>query len=226
MGDKRIKFFNFLNTGETEWINEQTYHRRKILNHWNKAHGYGVIEGLRPHQNAPASLDVIVPAGYAVDVNGQELVVETDHSISLGPFVPAIGTQLVYVVAEYRAVETDPVYVDELNETKNTMIEDTVVIQATTTPTSTQIELCRVNLTAGATAITDAANPFAPQDNEIDLTHMNRVPVLYQGGPSSNRPVAPVLYEQYFATDLANGNGLLIIWNGSAWVDATGTVQF
>lgn len=220
---KRINFFNFLETGETEWQNEQAYHRSKILNHWVKAHGYGVVEGLKPYQDSPATFDIIVPAGYAVNANGEELVIETDQTVSVSSFVPTSGTQLVYVVAEYQATETDPVYVDELDQNKNSMIEDTVVIQAqTTAPTSSQIELCRVNLTSTATAVTDAADPFVPGDNEIDLTHMDRIPLPFQGGLASDRPTAPKLYEQYFATDL----GKLIIWNGTNWVDATGTVQF
>lgn len=220
---KRINFFNFLDTGETEWKNEQAYHRQKILNHWIKAHGYGVLEGLKPHQDSPATFDIIVPAGYAVNANGEELIVETEQAVSVSSFVPTSGAQLVYVVAEYQAKETDPVYVDELDQSKNSMIEDTVVIQAqTTAPTSSQIELCRVNLTSAATAVTDAANPFAPGDNEIDLTHMDRIPLLFQGGPAGERPPSPVLYEQYFATDL----GKLIIWNGTNWVDAAGTVEF
>lgn len=42
----------------------------------------------------------------------------------------------------------------------------------------------------------------------------------WQGGSTANRPSAPLLYEEYFDTDL----GKPLWWFGSDWVDATGTV--
>jgi hypothetical protein len=39
------------------------------------------------------------------------------------------------------------------------------------------------------------------------------------GGATADRPLEPLLFEMYFDTDL----GLPVWWNGTDWVDATGT---
>lgn len=42
-------------------------------------------------------------------------------------------------------------------------------------------------------------------------------------GPTSGRPTASVVGQQYFDTTLASGRGKTITWNGTGFVDATGT---
>jgi len=42
-------------------------------------------------------------------------------------------------------------------------------------------------------------------------------------GTSANRPTSSVLGQQYFDTTLASGRGKPVWWNGTGFVDATGT---
>lgn len=42
-------------------------------------------------------------------------------------------------------------------------------------------------------------------------------------GPSANRPVSSVVGQQYFDTTLASGRGKTVTWNGTGFVDATGS---
>ncbi len=42
-------------------------------------------------------------------------------------------------------------------------------------------------------------------------------------GVSANRPTSSVIGQQYFDTSLASGRGKTITWNGTGFVDATGT---
>ncbi len=42
-------------------------------------------------------------------------------------------------------------------------------------------------------------------------------------GPSSGRPTSSVIGQQYFDTNLASGRGKPIYWNGTGFVDSTGT---
>ncbi len=42
-------------------------------------------------------------------------------------------------------------------------------------------------------------------------------------GPSTDRPVSSVVGQRYFDTTLASGRGKPVYWNGTGFVDATGT---
>lgn len=42
-------------------------------------------------------------------------------------------------------------------------------------------------------------------------------------GPSTSRPTSSIVGQQYFDTTLASGRGKTITWNGTGFVDATGT---
>lgn len=42
-------------------------------------------------------------------------------------------------------------------------------------------------------------------------------------GTTANRPVSSIQAQHYFDTSLASGRGKLIVWNGTGWVDGTGT---
>lgn len=42
-------------------------------------------------------------------------------------------------------------------------------------------------------------------------------------GSSANRPTSSVVGQQYFDTTLASGRGKTITWNGTGFVDGTGT---
>lgn len=54
------------------------------------------------------------------------------------------------------------------------------------------------------------------------LAVVNRKYVTLNGS-SSNRPIASVIGQQYFDTSLASGRGKPVWWNGTGFVDATGT---
>lgn len=42
-------------------------------------------------------------------------------------------------------------------------------------------------------------------------------------GASTNRPTSSIIGQQYFDTTLASGRGKTITWNGTGFVDGTGT---
>lgn len=42
-------------------------------------------------------------------------------------------------------------------------------------------------------------------------------------GPSTNRPTSSVVGQQYFDITLASGRGKTITWNGTGFVDGTGS---
>lgn len=42
-------------------------------------------------------------------------------------------------------------------------------------------------------------------------------------GPSANRPTSSIIGQHYFDTSLASGRGKDIVWNGTGFVDGSGT---
>ncbi len=53
-----------------------------------------------------------------------------------------------------------------------------------------------------------------------DLQIVNRRFVTLNG---TVRPISSIVGQQFFDTTLASGRGKPIYWNGTGWVDATGT---
>ena len=166
---KRLRFFHFLETDAPEWIDEQEYHRGRLADYERALLGPGMIEGLRVDPNAPADLNVIVRPGSGIDADGHLFELTVDQVLNLADFVPPSGTQIVYIVAAYAAQATDAVFVDELGQNEFARYLDSVTVRAQVElPTAPWIEIARVELAVGATAITAPVNPDAPQANEID----------------------------------------------------------
>lgn len=175
--EKRLNFFTFLDTDAAEWQTEQGYHRSKALR-LGRSIGAGIVSGLQVQPTAPTSLDVVIQPGIAYDEDGRGIELETPATVSLAPLVPSSGTIMAYIIASLSEAETDPVYVEELQATKNKCVTDAPVVTATTNAPSTgQVELARVVLAAGATAVTAPANPDSPGQNEIDTTHAPYLPL-------------------------------------------------
>lgn len=68
-------------------------------------------------------------------------------------------------------------------------------------------------------AFTDRKLTDTPTDS---LSMVNRKFVT-QNGTSLQRPTSSIIGLQYFDMTLAGGHGKPIYWNGTGWVDATGT---
>ena len=169
MARRRLRFFHFLETDAPEWFDEQEYHRGRLADYERALLGAGVLEGLQVEPNAPADLNVIVRPGSGVDASGYLFEVTADQVLNLAVFVPATGTQIVYIVAAYDQQPVDPVFVDETGQNEFARLLDTVAVRAQAElPMAPWIELARVELAAGATAITAAVDPDHPQANEID----------------------------------------------------------
>jgi hypothetical protein len=46
---------------------------------------------------------------------------------------------------------------------------------------------------------------------------------ITNNGPTTNRPTSSVVGQPFLDTSLASGRGKPIWWNGTGWIDATGT---
>ena len=114
---KRLKFFHGMLLTEHDFLEEQTYFREKIKLH-NRLHGYGVVWGLCllpcpeaseserdccTGKNGSAKPDeddctrplscVTIQAGFALDCNGNEILVCSDYHVSLEEKIKALERQ-------------------------------------------------------------------------------------------------------------------------------------
>lgn len=154
---KRLKWLKYLFVDSPEAQAEQDYWRNKQRRHIALDHTPGIITGLDVQATSPASLSVTVTAGRAIDVNGDDPCLAVDTVLNLAGLVPSSGSRLVYIVILYAETEEDSYFVPELGGYQNKYLAETPILRAqTTVPAGAEIELARVALTAGQTAIATA----------------------------------------------------------------------
>ena len=56
---------------------EQLYHREKARRHNRFLHGWGIVHGLEVHAGTHGTGKVTISPGYALDRNGEEIVVSS-----------------------------------------------------------------------------------------------------------------------------------------------------
>jgi len=171
---KKLNWRKYLFVNRVEAETEQEYWNEKRKRHLAHEHSEGVVQGLAVTETSPPSLAVEIAAGRALDTEGNDPEVESPQQIDCAGLVPASGEVTAYITLRYNSVEVEPYFVDELGAYQNKYVQDTYVLEVTTqAPTAPQVELARFRLGAGATEITNAADPDNPGLNEIDLRQVN-----------------------------------------------------
>jgi hypothetical protein len=179
-GFKRINFFKGFLTTEKDWNDAERYHIDKRKLHNKMMHSPGVVFGyggdLRVNARARGDLSVEVQPGYAIDGQGNDLVIHdaTIRNINLEEFrLP----QTVYVVLRYYEELTDFIAYKENLEYKGhrRVLESCKVEVSQTEPDITrEVELARIYLEKGAQRVRDARDPADPKGNEIDMRFIPR----------------------------------------------------
>jgi hypothetical protein len=79
---ERTRYFTGQLLGEDDLVQEQLYFREKLRRHNRMLHGWGIVCGLavRP---GPTGSELTVEPGYALDGNGDEIVVEDDVDVDV-----------------------------------------------------------------------------------------------------------------------------------------------
>ena len=79
---ERIRYFPGRLLGEGDLAQEQLYLLEKARRHNRMLHGWGVVSGLRVREG-PGGDELTVEPGYALDANGNEIVVANDVIVVL-----------------------------------------------------------------------------------------------------------------------------------------------
>ncbi|HLL21659.1 MAG TPA: hypothetical protein VK427_05995, partial [Kofleriaceae bacterium] len=179
-GFKRINFFKGFLTTEKDWNDAERYHIEKRKLHNKLMHSPGIVYGfasdLKVTARARGDLSVEVQPGYAIDGQGNDLMVfdAMIRNINLEEFrLP----QTIYIVLRYYEELTDYVQYKENLEYKGhrRVLESCRIEISQTEPDITrEVELARIYLEKGVNRIRDARDPAEPKANEIDMRYTPR----------------------------------------------------
>ncbi len=179
-GFKRINFFKGFLTTEKDWNDAERYHIDKRRLHNRMLHSPGIIYGysgdLKVNARARGDLSVEVQAGYAIDGQGNDLMIfdAAIRNINLEEFrLP----QTIYIVLRYYEELTDFIAYKENLEYKGhrRVLESCrVEISQTEPDIQREVELARIYLEKGVQRVRDARDPADPKANEIDMRYTPR----------------------------------------------------
>ena len=172
---KRVHFFTGFQTTADDWNAVVTYDVDKQKAHNRLFHGPGVVpakdRGFKVSARGRGDLSVEVGTGYALDGQGNTLVLTTPSIKSIDPSDFKLP-QTVYVVVRYIEDLTDFVsYKANLEYKGHRRIAERVKLDVIITEPdlSREVEVARIRLAKGVKRITDAKDPMNPGANEIDL---------------------------------------------------------
>jgi hypothetical protein len=172
-GFKRLNFFKGLVTYYTDWIDNESYRLDKHRWHNQHCHGPGIVGGFRGEMRVSGrgDLSIEVQPGCAIDGAGNELMLwetQIKHVRTDELKLP----QTVYVVARYTEELTDFItYKNNLavRGHKRVLEGCSVEITPLLPNIAREVEIARILLDKDVRMLRDAADPWAPKPNEIDL---------------------------------------------------------
>lgn len=167
---KRINWLKYLYPSGEMLENDQNLAIERRRKHMKNEHTPGVVTGLDVLASGSPDLNVHVQVGRAIDQDGAEIVTTSIVTLDLSSYASGGGT--AYIVAEFSESGTDPYVVPETGASQFAYYQDAPSItHQASGATGAQIELARVVVSNGATAIDDASDPKNPATDEIDQTN-------------------------------------------------------
>lgn len=173
---KRMNFFTGFFTTANDWEEGQSYHIDKRKLHNRSLHTPGIMRGERDELSiqAIAGLRYRVLPGSALDANGNEIYLGSARELELKPGELSLP-RVVYIAIRYGEEDTDYVEnVDAREYSGFTRVAEIPRIEVVTTQPDNEswIELARINLESGVSAISNPVDPSQPGPNEIDRRHV------------------------------------------------------
>ena len=179
-GFKRINFFKGFLTTEKDWNDAERYHIDKRRLHNKMMHSPGIVYGyggdLKVTARARGDLSVEVQPGYAIDGQGNDLMLWDATIKNINPEEYRLP-QTIYVVLRFAEELTDFIAYKENLEYKGhrRVLESCKVELSQTEPDiGREVELARIYLEKGVQRIRDARDPSDPKANEIDMRYTPR----------------------------------------------------
>jgi hypothetical protein len=232
-GFKRINFFKGFLTTERDWNEAEQYHVEKRKLHNRLLHAPGVVLGyqgeLRVVARARGDLSVEVQPGYAIDGQGNDLILWDATIKNINPEEYRLP-QTIYIVLRFAEELTDFIaYKENLEYKGHRRVQEQARVELSQTEPDIgkEIELGRVFLEKGATRVRDARDSLDPRANEIDMRFRPLAGV-------SGSTLTPMLKQRLMATltairraaaeyarrNIIGGHDLLQVANAAAMLAA------
>lgn len=175
---ERLNFFKGLFVQAEDWQKEQLYHIEKHRFHNKYLHTPGVAFGclgdLKVTVNAEGTALEVAP-GYAIDGEGHDLYLPEKREMEIPALSSFNPPTTIYVSIRWNKREED-MRVNDANPQYSGyayIVEDTIIdISAKEPDNHIRVELARIPLSADASHIKNAAEPFDPQQDEINLINV------------------------------------------------------
>ena len=172
---ERLQATDGLLVNADRWRKAHDYHRRRQNAHYQSLNQPGIVCGLgvqviaAPKQVEAKYRDkrwLKIQPGIAIDLAGNVIVVPEAVEFRIATTVTGAEPVLLYLTVSY----IDP---DELRQKQQVeMVQETFRIdEKSSTPSSSEIEICRVLLQPGEVVISQASEVFFPGYNNLDLRY-------------------------------------------------------
>ncbi|HKA91659.1 MAG TPA: hypothetical protein VKE22_28545 [Haliangiales bacterium] len=174
-GFKRINFFKGFLTTEKDWNEAESYHVEKRKLHNRLLHAPGVVLGyqgdLRVMARARGDLSVEVQTGYAIDGQGNDLVLSDATIKNVNPEEYRLPQTLYFVLRFAEELSDFIAYKENLEYKGHRRWQEMCMVEISQTEPdlAREVEVGRVFLEKGATRIRDARDANDPRANEIDM---------------------------------------------------------
>ncbi len=99
---ERIRYVNGLLLGVDDFQTEQDYFRKRLRRHNVLMHGWGIVFGLEASAHSEPGR-VMVEPGYAIDQQGEEIVVDRPQIADVSSSARNAEHHLLYPAVRYRA---------------------------------------------------------------------------------------------------------------------------
>ena len=159
-----LKAYDGMSVTADVWETAHTEHRDALRAHLLSMHKPGIICGLEIRANDPADHYVFISPGAAVDDFGRVIVVDQTIAYDFGD--EGAGTYMLLI--GYGEHEKE----DSENKIK-LMQHDYIIAARQSFPKQPVVELARITISAKGAVIKDAADPFQPVQDELDLRYRN-----------------------------------------------------
>jgi hypothetical protein len=160
---KRVNPFQGLIIDDAIWRDSHEYHRNHQRLHSLAVHGPGIITGLEVTANQPSDMSIIINSGIGIDPEGNTIIVSRPQAYQ----IMSREKGMIYITIQFREIPVGPYQPPEGGQPTR-ILEAYRIQERLNLPDEPYLELARIDFDPSKRFITDAANPYQPETNQID----------------------------------------------------------